>query len=61
MPRIATVVYPKDLGSILIYGDIFPGARVIEAGSGSGAVTMALATGHRLQGTTWSRTTSAMT
>ena len=42
MPRIATVVYPKDLGSILTYGDIFPGARVVEAGSGSGAVTMAL-------------------
>ena len=48
MPRIATVVYPKDLGAILTYGDIFPGARVIEAGSGSGAVTMALsrAIGH---------------
>lgn len=43
MPRIATVVYPKDLGSILTYGDIFPGARVVEAGAGSGAVTMALA------------------
>ena len=43
MPRIATVVYPKDLGSILVYGDIFPGAHVLEAGSGSGALTMALA------------------
>ncbi len=42
MPRIATVVYPKDLGSILVYGDIFPGARVLEAGSGSGALTVAL-------------------
>ncbi len=42
MPRIATVVYPKDLGPILIYGDIFPGARVLEAGTGSGAVTIAL-------------------
>ena len=42
MPRIATVVYPKDLGAILVYGDIFPGARVLEAGSGSGAVTIAL-------------------
>ena len=42
MPRIATVVYPKDLGAILIYGDIFPGAKVLEAGSGSGALTMAL-------------------
>ena len=42
MPRIATVVYPKDLGTILVLGDIFPGARVLEAGTGSGAVTMTL-------------------
>ena len=42
MPRIATVGYPKDLGAILVYGDIFPGANVLEAGCGSGAVTMAL-------------------
>ena len=52
MPRIATVVYPKDLGSILTYGDIFPGARVVEAGAGSGAVTMALARAIGLQGST---------
>ena len=45
MPRIATVVYPKDLGTILVYGDIFPGATVLEAGTGSGAVTMALMRG----------------
>jgi tRNA (adenine57-N1/adenine58-N1)-methyltransferase len=43
MPRIATVVYPKDLGAILVYGDIFPGAKVLEAGSGSGGLTIALA------------------
>ena len=42
MPRTATVVYPKDLGAILVHGDIFPGARVLEAGTGSGAVTIAL-------------------
>ena len=42
MPRIATVVYPKDLGAIITFGDIFPGARVLEAGAGSGAVTMTL-------------------
>ena len=42
MPRIATVVYPKDLGAIVTLADIFPGARVVEAGSGSGAVTIAL-------------------
>ena len=51
MPRIATVVYPKDLGAIIVYGDIFPGARVLEAGTGSGAVTIALsrAVGERGQ------------
>lgn len=42
MPRIATVGYPKDAGTILVYGDIFPGARVLEAGCGSGSVTMTL-------------------
>lgn len=42
MPRGAQVIYPKDLGAILIAADIFPGARVLEAGTGSGALTMAL-------------------
>ena len=42
MKRSAQVIYPKDVGPILVYGDIFPGARVIEAGAGSGALTMAL-------------------
>ena len=42
MPRIATVIYPKDMGAIIIFGDIFPGARVLEAGTGSGAMTIAL-------------------
>jgi tRNA (adenine57-N1/adenine58-N1)-methyltransferase len=42
MPRGAQVVYPKDLGPILIYADIYPGARVLEAGTGSGALTGAL-------------------
>ena len=42
MPRGAQVVYPKDLGPILTYADIHPGARVIEAGTGSGALTIAL-------------------
>lgn len=42
MPRIATVIYPKDMGAILTFGDIFPGARVLEAGAGSGALTIAL-------------------
>ena len=42
MPRIATVIYPKDIGPILVQGDIFPGARVLEAGCGSGSLTMNL-------------------
>jgi tRNA (adenine57-N1/adenine58-N1)-methyltransferase catalytic subunit len=42
MTRGAQVIYPKDLGPILVYGDIFPGARVLEAGTGSGGLTLAL-------------------
>jgi tRNA (adenine57-N1/adenine58-N1)-methyltransferase len=42
MPRGAQVVYPKDLGPILLYADVHPGARVLEAGTGSGALTIAL-------------------
>ena len=42
MPRGAQVIYPKDLGPIAIYADVFPGARVLEAGTGSGALTIAL-------------------
>jgi len=42
MPRGAQVIYPKDLGPILILADVFPGARVLESGLGSGALSMAL-------------------
>jgi tRNA (adenine57-N1/adenine58-N1)-methyltransferase len=42
MKRGAQVVYPKDLGPILVDADIYPGARVLEAGAGSGALTIAL-------------------
>ncbi|MBF1087623.1 MAG: tRNA (adenine-N1)-methyltransferase, partial [Schaalia sp.] len=42
MPRGAAVVYPKDAGVITHMGDIFPGATVVEAGAGSGALSMAL-------------------
>jgi tRNA (adenine57-N1/adenine58-N1)-methyltransferase len=42
MPRGAQVIYPKDLGAILILADIFPGVRVLEAGVGSGALSMTL-------------------
>lgn len=42
MPRGAQVIYPKDLGPILLLADIFPGARVLESGIGSGALSMAM-------------------
>ena len=42
MPRGAQILYPKDIGAIVVKADIFPGARVLEAGMGSGALTMAL-------------------
>jgi len=42
MKRGAQVIYPKDLGPIMTYADIYPGARVLEAGTGSGAMTIAL-------------------
>ncbi len=42
MPRGAQVVYPKDQGAILVYADIRPGSRVLEAGTGSGALTIVL-------------------
>lgn len=42
MPRGAQVIYPKDLGPILLLADVFPGARILEAGVGSGALSMTL-------------------
>lgn len=42
MPRGATVSYPKDIGAILVRADVFTGARVLEAGLGSGALSLAL-------------------
>src|SRR5213076_2408842 len=41
MPRGAQVIYPKDLAMILFWADIYPGCRVLEAGTGSGAPTLA--------------------
>ncbi|HEU4488929.1 MAG TPA: tRNA (adenine-N1)-methyltransferase [Actinomycetota bacterium] len=43
MQRGAQVVYPKDAALMVMYADIFPGATVLEAGAGSGALTLALA------------------
>lgn len=42
LPRAAQVIYPKDTGPLLIWGDVYPGATVIEGGVGAGAFTIAL-------------------
>ena len=42
MPREAAIVYPKDAAHIVMFADIFPGAAVLEAGVGSGALSLAL-------------------
>jgi tRNA (adenine57-N1/adenine58-N1)-methyltransferase len=50
MPRGAQVIYPKDLGPILMLADVFPGARILESGIGSGALTCALLRATGAQG-----------
>ncbi len=42
MGRTATPIYPKDLGAIITYADIYPGAAVVEGGTGSGALAIAI-------------------
>ncbi len=42
MPREAQVIYPKDLGALLTWGDVAPGQTVLEVGAGHGALTMTL-------------------
>ncbi len=42
MPRGAAIIYPKDAGQIVAMGDMFPGATVVEAGVGSGALSISL-------------------
>ncbi len=51
MPRGAQVIYPKDAAQILMWGDVYPGARVLEAGAGSGALTCSLLRAVGEQGT----------
>jgi tRNA (adenine57-N1/adenine58-N1)-methyltransferase len=45
LPRTAQVIYPKDTGPMLVWGDVFPGATVIEGGVGAGALAIALLRG----------------
>ncbi len=52
--RSTTIVYPKDVGTMLLSGAVFPGARVIETGSGSGALTTILANFVRPDGRVYS-------
>ena len=58
MPRGAQVIYPKDAAQIIAMGDIFPGARVLEAGAGSGALACSLlrAVGDRGEVLSYERT-----
>ena len=42
LPRRAQVIYPKDTAIMLLWGDIFPGASVVEIGAGPGALSIAL-------------------
>jgi tRNA (adenine57-N1/adenine58-N1)-methyltransferase len=42
LKRISQIIYPKDVGQILVLADIFNGAKVLEAGTGSGALTLYL-------------------
>lgn len=54
MPRGAAVVYPKEAAQIVMGADIFPGARVLEAGVGSGALTLTLLRALGPNGRLWS-------
>jgi tRNA (adenine57-N1/adenine58-N1)-methyltransferase len=54
MPRGAQIIYPKDLSAILLAADVYPGAVVLEAGTGSGALTMALLRAVGAEGTVYS-------
>ena len=42
MPRHTAIVYPKDIAMLLMWADVYPGATVLEAGIGSGSLTLAL-------------------
>jgi tRNA (adenine57-N1/adenine58-N1)-methyltransferase len=42
LKRQTQIIYPKDLGTLLFYGDVAPGQRVLESGVGSGSLTLTL-------------------
>src|SRR5439155_19893672 len=42
MPRNTAIIYPKDMAVLLMWADVYPGATVLEAGLGSGSLTIAL-------------------
>ena len=50
LPRTTQILYPKDIGYILITMGVAPGQRVMEAGTGSGSMTIALATAVGVEG-----------
>jgi tRNA (adenine57-N1/adenine58-N1)-methyltransferase len=50
LPRATQILYPKDIGYILVMMGITPGKRVMEAGTGSGSVTIAMATAVGAEG-----------
>lgn len=52
--RRTQIIYPKDMGFILLMADVGPGSRVVEAGTGSGALTLALANAVRPEGRVYS-------
>ncbi len=54
MPRGAQVIYPKDAAQIVAMGDVFPGAKVLEAGAGSGALSCSLLRAVGDAGALWS-------
>ncbi len=54
MPRGAQVIYPKDAAQIVAMGDVFPGAKVLEAGAGSGALSCSLLRAVGDTGALWS-------
>ena len=54
LKRVSQIIYPKEIGPILLRLDVTSGRRIIEAGTGSGALTMALAYGVQLHGKVYS-------